>query len=442
MFSKIHHILRCVAIIVATMALISCASGPYNIQLMPAPDVYDDGAINPFTDENPIKQIPYGGILYATNRKPDTEGDGYYENDRDTVLRLGVAQVQSGKINITWEEARKISLAKNRTDQYPLQVTGINELGILDHSFSIFTDPALKQQAHEPAKMFAYLVNKKLALSKRKDIYIYVHGYKVVFENPLLVGMELWHFLGYDGVALAFAWPSTPSRWAYFSDLETASLSAHYLRALLHYLASDTSAENIHIIGYSAGTRVVIETLHQLALERKNQDRATIQNLRIGQVILVGSDYDRFLFGAYLADGLLTVPKKLSVYLSGTDKALGLSRWLFARERLGQSFRDKDMPETTVNFLNSTEKLDAIDVTDAEQSDAGNGHAYFRQSPWASSDILSTLMYSLSPQERGLVREGNSPLWTFPPDYIAKLRRKLIEVNPDLAGALIEPAAE
>ncbi|NIT60672.1 MAG: alpha/beta hydrolase, partial [Aliifodinibius sp.] len=52
---------------------------------------------------------------------------------------------------------------------------------------------------------------------------IYVHGYKVVFENPMLVATELWHFLGYDGVMVGYAWPSTPSRWAYLRDTDTSN---------------------------------------------------------------------------------------------------------------------------------------------------------------------------------------------------------------------------
>ena len=52
----------------------------------------------------------------------------------------------------------------------------------------------------------------------------------------------------------------------------------------------------------------------------------------------------------------------------------------------------------------------------------GNGHGYFRQSPWASSDILATLAYDLQPADRGLVRATDSPIWTFPTDYIERLR--------------------
>ena len=65
----------------------------------------------------------------------------------------------------------------------------------------------------------------------------------------------------------------------------------------------------------------------------------------------------------------------------------------------------------------------------AEASDAGNGHAYFRKSPWASSDVLMTLATDLGPEERGLVRE-DSPIWIFPPDYLERLRAALGRVVP------------
>jgi esterase/lipase superfamily enzyme len=251
-------------------SLTACAGKPLNqISLMPAPDVYNSGAIDPFTDTYPIDQIPYQGILYATDRKPAEDDDekNIYLNERGFLLRLGVGKILLGDKDMTWEEARKISLLKNRSQNYPIKISGVEEFGILDRSkFIGLTPEKLDSEARMPAKRFAEQVNAKLAVSQRKDIFLYVHGYKVVFENPLLVATELWHFLGYDGVFIAFAWPATPKKLAYFSDLETAALSAHNFRILLEYLAEETDAERIHIIGYSAGTRVVIKGLMQMAL--------------------------------------------------------------------------------------------------------------------------------------------------------------------------------
>ena len=124
------------------------------------------------------------------------------------------------------------------------------------------------------------------------------------------------------------------------------------------------------------------------------------------------------------------MPGHLSIYVSNTDKALGLSRWLFARDRLGQMWAEGTVSPAITEYLWNTRNLNVINVTEAEGSASGNGHAYFRKSPWASSDILATLLYDLSPEQRGLERTQARPIWHFPPDYIERLRSALLEANP------------
>ena len=260
-------------------SLTACGGKKINeIFLMPAPDVYDTGVIDPFTDFNPIDSIPYEGMLYATDRKPAEEGDekNIYLNERGFLLRVGVGKLKLGDNTMTWEEARKISLLKNRPGNYPLKITSVEEIGILADSYSQFIPPEVSD-IHQPEKDFAAKVNSKLEKSKKKDIFIYVHGYKVVFENPLLVAAELWHFLGYEGVFIAYSWPSTPKTLAYFSDLETTTLSATNLRLLLEYLARDTDAEKIHIIAEEImrGSKDVAESIHR-SLSAPDELRAAV----------------------------------------------------------------------------------------------------------------------------------------------------------------------
>jgi len=420
-------------VLLVALVLNSCASQPKDqILLMPAPDVFDRGDWDPFTDRDPIKDIPYGGILYATDREPAREKGQYYLDDRGHVLRLGIARVKAGKEGMTWEEARRISLLKKRPEDYPLKVTAVDEVGILDRSINVLTDSRVdKDQRQLPGEQFAAKVNAKLAISRVKDVFIYVHGYKVVFENPLLVASELWHFLGYEGVFIAFAWPSTPDTLAYFSDLETAALSAGNLRILIQYLAEKTDARRIHIIGYSAGTRVVAQALDQLALMHACPDRSgSAKALRIGHVILTGSDIDAHIFGSYLMNGILNVIDNLTIYASEKDKALGVSRWVFGRDRLGQIV-SIDLSEDAASYLRWNKKLVVINATDTPGADSGNGHAYFRQSPSTSSDILATLTFGLKPEERGLEQTGGRPIWTFPADYIDRLRAALIKARPN-----------
>lgn len=95
---------------------------------------------------------------------------------------------------------------------------------------------------------------------------------------------------------------------------------------------------------------------------------------------------------------------------------------------------DLDRPGVK-DFLRRHPELRIVDVTDAEAGAAASGHSYFRESPWVSSDMLMTILYDLDPSEHGLVLEPNSPVWTFPDDYIDRLRRSLVEENPAFAGS-------
>jgi esterase/lipase superfamily enzyme len=418
-------------LLVLVLTFDGCASQPKNqIMLMPAPDVFDQGDWDPFTDRNPLEDIPYGGILYATDRQPAQKAGSDYLDERGHVLRLGVAKITVGKEDMTWQEVRRISLLKKRPRDYPLKVTDVREIEILDSSINAFTEQTVVQAWQEqPKGIFVAGINAKLGISQKKDIFIYVHGYKVVFENPLLVASELWHYLGYEGVFIAYSWPSTPDTLAYFSDLETANLSAGNLRLLIQHLAQNTEARKINIIGYSAGTRLVAQALAQLALINSSPACGdSAESLRIGHVILTGSDIDLHLFGSYLADRILEVVGDITIYASAKDKALGMSKWVFGRERVGQ-YQGGSLGQSVENYLRQNNNLVIVNATDAPGADTGNGHAYFRQSPFTSSDILATLMYDLKPAQRGLVQEEGRPIWTFPPDYINTLRTSLLSVE-------------
>jgi esterase/lipase superfamily enzyme len=426
-----------------TALLSACASAPIDeIQLMPAPDVYGDGLLNPLPDTNPFDRIPYDGILFATDRSPATEQDPeqYYRNDRGQVVRLGLAEIQFGKKEFTWEYARSISMLKSRSEEYPVKISQVTEWGIMESSIPYWFDTSLISEDERPAdatERFAHAINAQLAVSKKKHVYIYVHGYKVVYENPVLVSAELWHFLGYDGAFIAYAWPSTPSKFAYIKDSDTAAGYARNFRLLLEFVAENTDAEEIHVIGYSNGTRLVLRAMEQLALIHEGESADQIwEQLRLRNVILVGSDLDRGVFGSYLADGILNVSKHLSIYMSQYDKALGVSQFLTRRQRLGQLWGGKGgeiHPLARQALIDFRDQMSFINVSDAEGSDTGNGHGYFRSSPWASSDVLMTMYYGLTPEQRGLVEQEDLPVFTFPPDYISRLWNAIETVDPEFA---------
>ncbi|MGD9603187.1 MAG: alpha/beta hydrolase [Gammaproteobacteria bacterium] len=415
--------------------LAGCGSAKLKLlELMPAPAAYAAEAA-PFGAEAApaIDATARIEMLYATNRAPADTAAAPYTGERGQVLRLGAAAVAFGESDIDWARAREISLLKNRPGHFPLKVAGVTEFGILPDSVSAFTPHALAEHTDgRAAREFVQRVEQQLARSSVKDIFIYVHGYKVIFDNPLMVASELWHFMGYEGAFVAFSWPSTPARLAYLKDIETARLSAQSLRTLIEFLARETSAARIHVVGYSAGTRLVLASLYESALIHQSSSDADIRRAtRLGHVILVGSDVDSDVFASYVVDGLLRVPERLTFYTSPADEALHLSSRIFDHVRMGQilpGMLDTRMRE----FVAASDRLTLIDVEGAADFDAGNGHAYFRRSPWVSSDVLMTLRYGLPPASRGLEQKAPSPIWRFPADYLERSDRALRAANPAL----------
>lgn len=416
-----------------TMILSGCAGSlSRDIEMMPAPALSQHPATG--SDDQAANLLPAGqppmDMLYVTNREPVTNdapvNEKYYSGERGYLLRAGSARIVFGDTDVSWDEARRISLLKDRPGSFPLQVSEASEFGILQDSVSIFTPETIASNVSEkPTNQFVEEVEQRLSRSRQKDVFVYVHGFKVVFDNPVLVSSEMWHFLGYEGAFIAFSWPSTPDAFAYMKDTETARVSAWGLRLLLELLARQTSAERIHIVGYSAGTRVVLNALHDMALMHLGGDLEGLSSrTRLGEVILVGSDVDTGIFASYVLDGLLHVQNRLTLYTSPSDQALGLARRVYSHRRVGQ-FLPGTLDDRMRQFALTSDRLTLVDVEDADHYDDGNGHAYFRSSPWVSSDVLLTLKYNLGPTERGLARADDSPFWRFPTDYLPRFQEAL-----------------
>jgi len=418
--------------ILSVFGLLSCSSNKnYKIDLMATPEVFHEGKTDPFKNTLPQHKNNNIKILYATDRKPAHKGDEevYYENERGYVLRLGYSNIKIGNKKTSWESLKSRSLQADRDSPLSLQVTQTKELGILDSSYSKFElHQDIQGISQQAKKEYSQLINTQLSTSTQKDIFIYVHGYKVIFEDPLLVASELWHYLGYDGVFIAYSWPSTPNKWAYLKDMETGRLSARNLRLFIQYLAAETEVENIHILGYSAGTRLVTLTLEELALIHLHKDKETIhKELKLKNVILVASDMDRDVMGSFEADGFLNVQKHFSVYSSDSDMALELSSWVFGRRRFSQPFKKGEIHPLLSEYLWNNDDLIMIDATHAKDAAIGNGHGYFHNSPWVSSDILMTLKYGFLPKKRGLKRSKKLPVWSFSNSSTSHLKINLLD---------------
>jgi len=431
----LHRLIRLSAALAFGLALQACASkAPPSLALMPAPEAFDSGAFDRAADDRPVGEIPDGGLLYATGRKKsdgNAPGD-FYTTERSLLVHLGEARVSVSNPSITWKQARDMALLKTQSKEYPIVVSGVTEYGVLNRSVTPYVDAG--QQAAPPAEAtarFAAEVNRRLERTRQKDVYIYVHGYKVTFDNPVLVAAEMWHFMGYEGVFIAYSWPATPQATAYVGDVDTAMGMARNLRELVHMVETETNAERVHIIGYSAGTRLVSRTLEQMALINRGQPAdGPRYGSKLENVFLISSDVDRSVFGAYMADGILDVSRHLIIYVSKKDEALRISEEITGHQRLGEALDSDQVPAAFAGLLKDRrDQISYIDVSDAPEIEAGNGHGYFRGSPWVSSDLMMKLMYRLPPEVRGLVRDPSTGILSFPADYDQRMRQALQSVS-------------
>ncbi|MDF2232427.1 alpha/beta hydrolase [Albimonas sp. CAU 1670] len=403
------------------LLLLAACSGSYDeLELLPPPILYSSGALDPFAGIDSADYALLDELLYVTGRRPAAAGEpqAHYADARAPVMRAGVARVKVDPPFRDLDEIRAATVMGEDGAARTISVASVEEIGVLPAGLTDFHALSAQDPAVAAAgEAFAARVDQHLAVSGRRDVFIFVHGYNVNFEYPLLVSREWQHYLGDAGAFIAFAWPATPSRFAYFKDIETAEASVRDLRVLLDFLRDRTQVERIHLIGYSAGSRLVLRTLQQTALMHAGGAAAP----PLGEVILIGSDVDPKLFLQVLADGALEVVERLMVYMSGTDSALSMSALLLDRRPLGRSWSPEEAPAEIVARLAELDTLELIDVTASENVDAGNGHWYFRASPWVRSDLVGALLSREPAARRGLTRPPGEARWRFPEDYPARL---------------------
>ncbi len=415
---------RIAGVLAGCLALAGCASGSYDsVALMPPPLLHQTGGFDPYGGLTPESFAEQSALLYVTDRKPGEGDDRPYADARGHLLRAGVATVRATPPFRDWEDVRSVTIEGRRAQDYVLSVGQVEEIGVLPVGLTSFNVEAPADAAlEEAAAEFAARIDRQLALSGSQDAVIFVHGYNVGFEYPLLVSKELQHYLGYRGAFITFAWPATPSRLAYFQDLETTDATVRTLRMFAQFRTERTRARRIHLIGYSAGSRIAFGAAYRVALEAAAAP-AGDSPARLGDLILLGSDIDPVYFLQGVAHGLLDATDRVAVYMSETDSALGLSNFVFAQRRLGETLGPEDLSDALEARLAPLDRLEFIDVSGADGAEAGNGHWYFRSSPWVSSDLLFGLLSDLRPADRGLTRAPGKAVWRFPEDYADRLRQ-------------------
>lgn len=412
-------------VVLFPVLLFGCAPlKPYTLYLSPPPDYYAKNKLSPLQGVEPYKNntVP---IYYATNRKaadPENKNHLFYTNTQAQELLIGKSWVQFGTEKTKWSDLEKYVAGEETGQCYPLRVVGVEQFGPLNFSRPFFDAERNNPAFAGPDRRLVQEINEILAKSKDKEITIFVHGFKVPFDDPMLTGAQIWYYLGFDGVMMGFSWPSSQSISGYLNDIAKTQMASRQLLYLLVFLAKNTDAKEINLVAHSAGTRVLGRTLADISLLcGQDAERAeNIKKLKLGKIVFAAGDASRDDLGIYFDYGILDLCSKFIVYTSKQDKALSFSFWLWNQERIGSLELDpKKMLPAALKFLASHPALEIVDATDTPNSRLSYGHGYFLGSPWVSSDMILALTLKLSPEQRGLVRDKDGLVWRFPKDYKA-----------------------
>jgi len=225
-------------------------------------------------------------------------------------------------------------------------------------------------------------LSQTMAASEEKKLLIYVHGYNVEFNEAARGIGQIANDLDFKGCSLFFSWPSQGHIDGYIADETSVIWAEKDLVKVLEDVALHSGAKGIYLMGHSMGTRALAIAFSEL-LSKKPQLNTAFKSL-----ILVAPDIDAEIFKRDIAPALAKSGVRITLYVSGKDKALKFSTKLHAYKRAG------DANEGAIIISG----VETVDVTNVKTG--ALGHSYHNDSRTVLSDIYYILKKELGADER------------------------------------------
>jgi esterase/lipase superfamily enzyme len=322
-------------------------------------------------DEKTRKDLTYT-VFYGTNRQPnDPENIAKgFSAVRDTKIHLGVCKVYI-------PEAHEIG--STGSSWWNRLVTGV--------------DDRLKLRSIEELSAEAFwqgvAAQLKTLRVDYRDAVIFVHGYRLSFEDAALRAAQLGTDLSVRGCMAFYSWPSMGSAGGYTADEATIEASESYITQFMIDFAQNSGATKIHIIAHSMGNRGVLRAVNRIASAATRQTGKPFD-----QIILAAPDVDADTFRE-LCKAYGDVSRRTTLYVSSRDRAVEAAQWLHGFARAGL------LPPVMV-----VPGIDTVNVTNADLTVLG--HGYVAQARDVLSDIHLLMRSGAPPGERFGLRQQSS----------------------------------
>jgi esterase/lipase superfamily enzyme len=398
-------------------------------QLMPTPNLYVNAESDPFADVDPARRTPAVDLLYVTDREPDNAPDEplSFGWERSLSVGWGSCTVEIGK-DLTWEQLVTESRTDRRSRSLPLALGEVREMGrfpqvplpLVREGDRILEDPQAVEARNQAAGVFRQELQRRLAETRRQEVYLFVHGYHNTFQDAAFAAAELWHFLGREGVFIVYSWPAgSPGLLrGYTHDRESGEFTTYHLKEFLRGLTEFDEVRRLHLIGHSRGNDVLLTAFRELVIELRAAGEDVRSRLRIGNAIIAAPDLDVEVVTQRFSTGRLPMAiERGTLYVSSKDKAIGLADWLFNSDRRMGQLRPEDMPPRVWESLKVIPNMHIVDAR-VKKADK-HMHSYFRMNPAASSDVVLVLRYDRDPgAENGRpLQESEMGFWTLEDGY-------------------------
>jgi esterase/lipase superfamily enzyme len=218
------------------------------------------------------------------------------------------------------------------------------------------------------------------------SVVLFVHGYNYGFERTCRMAAEMQRSLQDKATVLMFSWPSNALPSDYMPDQADIEWSVPLLASFIGQLGDHIGKSNVQVVAHSLGSRGVIFALQRLAAGQ-------VERPAVDHLVLLAPDFDSRTFVDLLPD-LAPLAGSITLYASGNDTPLKLSRQLSGYPRLGEAGE----------YLTVVEGMETIDVSSIGRYQL-TGHEYFYFHPLVTADLAALL----STGARAAQRSGLQP---------------------------------
>jgi esterase/lipase superfamily enzyme len=322
-------------------------------------------------------------VFYATDRKRNPQSsaeDIRYTNERATneLVSLGVCSVSIPRIH----ELGKLE----RPPKWKIWA----RLKPSQHMMLLSTTELAGHQ-------FWQRLDTSIGESVKRDVFIFVHGYNVSFEDAALRTAQLARDLSFEGGPVMFSWPSKGKLLSgYLSDEGTIQWSRPHLRKFIEDVCTSCKANSIHLIAHSMGSRALVEVVQ--ALSASSLPVSTLK-----QLIFAAPDVDSGVF-QQAAKVLSAMCTRVTLYASDNDQALKFSKTIHGYARAGEA-------GTGILLVAGVDTIDAS-LVDTDFL----GHSGFATANPLMQDVYYLLQHGHSPDQRfglDLQSSASGRYWSF-----------------------------